>query len=292
MLFPKTLDYYQVELTRMLETERYGEATSLLEFLLQCQGEDPRHYEEWGALLVWLKDAFPQEIDSGIDTDSSDEREEDIARRHAMNKLAEDQDYANKLLKTATATPMTEHTFLALEQLAYIDRPEIDEALLEWLERKEVHPLLQYRVLQTLRRRGLQGTIKLFRGQEKVEIELENMPLTPADFPAPFFHILDRVGDQTQVHEPTLFYFAQELWQQFMMGVYGTSIYNGILSEEDSTMDIWAAVLHQTVVDTLHDGKSDEEIRSIYGITDAIRLRYEQALRMMKQFISIGLRND
>ncbi|MGG6313877.1 hypothetical protein [Paenibacillus macerans] len=286
-MFPKTLDYYQIELTRMLETERYGEAVELLRFLLQCQGEDPRHYEEWQALLDWLTDAFPA-LANG-DTESNllgdeEETEETLARRHAEAKLAEDEHYAGKLLHTVMEKPLSEQTFLALDQLAYLDRPEIDEALIGWLKGRELHPLLQYRVLQTLRRRGTTGTLSFFRGGELVEVEVEAVPLKPDDFPPAVQAVLERVGDQTQVHDPTLFYFAQELWSQFVMALYGTMDYRSLLSDEDAVIDIWAAALHQMVADSLPGGKTEEEIRAMYGITDGLRLRYEQVCRTMAKF--------
>lgn len=72
------------------------------------------------------------------------------------------------------------------------------------------HPLLQYRVLQTLRRRGTVGTLAIERAGEKVEIDIESVPLKPDDFPPAVQEVPERVGEQTQVHDPTLFYFAQE----------------------------------------------------------------------------------
>ncbi|MEF2967994.1 hypothetical protein V3851_19375 [Paenibacillus sp. M1] len=274
----------------MLETERYGEAANLLKFLLQCQGQDPRLYQEWQALLDWLTDAFPMlQSDGAGPSEDDEEGEEAMARRHVEAKLAEDADYADKLLRKVTEQPLNEQTFLALEQLAYLDRPEVDEALIDWLQHKDLHPLLQYRVLQILRRRGTQGTVSFTRFSEPVEIEIEAVPIKPEDFPPPVQAVLERVGDQTQVHEPTLFYFAQELWNQFVMAIYGTMDYNSLLSEEDAIIDIWAAVLHQTVADTLPTGISEEEIRGLYGITDSMRLRYEQAYRSMRQFVTAGL---
>ncbi len=275
----------------MLETERYAEASDLLKFLLQCQGQDPRLYEEWQALLDWLTDAFPMlqgASESGSYGDE-EEGEEAMARQHVEAKLAEDEHYADKLLHVVMEKPMSEHTFLALEQLSYLDKPEVDAALIGWLNSKELHPLLQYRVLQTLRRRGTQGLIQLFRSGEYVEIEIEAVPVKPEEFPQPIQTVLERVGDQTQVHDPTLFYFAQELWTQFVMAIYGTMDYKSLLSEEDSMIDIWAAALHQTVADTLPGGISDEEIRSLYGITDSLRLRFEQAYRSLRQFVATGV---
>ncbi|WP_055105580.1 hypothetical protein [Paenibacillus ihumii] len=272
----------------MLETERYREAAELLQFLLQCQGQDPRHYEEWQALLDWLNSAFPT-FEREEEPEEEAYAEEEMARQHAEAKLAEDHLYAEKLLQAVTERPLSEQTFLALEQLVYLDRPEVDEVLIRWIEQTDMHPLLQYRVLQTLQRRGTQGMLSFKRGGEPVEIDIEAVPLKPEQFPAPVQAVLERVGSETQVHDPTLFYFAQELWSQFIMAIYGTKDYRSILSEEDAIIDVWAAALHLMVSDSLPGGKSDEEIRTLYGITDDLRLKFEQACRAMRQFVSAGV---
>nr|WP_229753621.1 hypothetical protein [Paenibacillus segetis] len=276
----------------MLETERYGEAIELLQFLLHCQGQDPKHYEEWQALLEWLMSAFPKSLHTDEqELAEEEEGEEQLARRHVEAKIAEDKNYPKKLLQAVMERPMSEKSFLALEQLAFVDLSEIDDALHIWLNRSDLHPLLQYRVLQILNRRGSQGLIKFQRGGEEVEIELDQVPLKPTDFPSQIQDVLERIEQHTGIHNPTLFYFAQELWYQFIMGVYGTMNYRSMLSEEDSILDVWAAALHTIVAETLQDDQSDEEIRNLYGITDSLRLRYEQAYRSMKQFISIGIKS-
>ncbi|MGN7415462.1 hypothetical protein [Paenibacillus sp. SAF-068] len=294
VLFPKTLDYYQIQLTVMLENERYGEAMKLLHFLLQCQGQEERHYDEWRALLEWLQAAFPQyEETSPAFLEEREEEEEiseeDMARHHARMKLQQDDGYADKMLRTAMEEPLSEQTMLALEQLAYLDLPKIDEALTSWLRDKSLHPLLQFRVLQTLRRRGVQGMIQFTRGEEQVEVEIDTVPLRPEEFPLQIVQILERVADQTEVHEPTLFYFAQELWIQYVMAVYGTRDYVSMLEENDSMTDIWAAALHMTVADSLGGSHDEENTRSMYAVTGAMRFRLEQAYRSMKQFVSAGL---
>lgn len=293
VLFPKTLDYYQIQLTVMLENERYGEAMDLLRFLLQCQGQEERHYDEWRALLEWLEAAFPH-YGEGVseireEREEEDISEEDMARQHARSKLEQDDGYADKLLRTVMEEPLSEQTMLALEQLAYLDRPEIDDSLTGWLKDKTLHPLLQFRVLQTLRRRGVQGMIAFTRGEEPVEVEIDTVPLRPEDFPIQIVQILERVADQTEVHEPTLFYFAQELWIQYVMAVYGTRDYMSMLEENDSMTDIWAAALHMTVADSLGGSHDEEDTRSMYAVTGAMRFRLEQAYRSMKQFVSAGL---
>lgn len=293
VLFPKTLDYYQIQLTVMLENERYGEAMDLLRFLLQCQGQEERHYDEWRALLEWLEAAFPHYGEDlpvvHEEREEEEVSEEDMARQHARTKLEQDDGYADKLLHTVMEEPLSDQTMLALEQLAYLDRPEIDDSLTGWLKDKTLHPLLQFRVLQTLRRRGVQGIIAFTRGEEPVEVEIDTVPLRPEDFPLQIVQILERVADQTEVHEPTLFYFAQELWIQYVMAVYGTRDYMSMLEENDSMTDIWAAALHMTVADSLGGSHDEEDTRSMYAVTGAMRFRLEQAYRSMKQFVSAGL---
>ncbi|HBU85946.1 MAG TPA: hypothetical protein DEF35_30490 [Paenibacillus sp.] len=277
----------------MLENERYGEAMDLLRFLLQCQGQEERHYDEWRALLEWLEAAFPHYGEDlpmvHEEREEEEVSEEDMARQHARTKLEQDDGYADKLLRTVMEEPLSDQTMLALEQLAYLDRPEIDDSLTGWLKDKTLHPLLQFRVLQTLRRRGVQGIIAFTRGEEPVEVEIDTVPLRPEDFPLQIVQILERVADQTEVHEPTLFYFAQELWIQYVMAVYGTRDYMSMLEENDSMTDIWAAALHMTVADSLGGSHDEEDTRSMYAVTGAMRFRLEQAYRSMKQFVSAGL---
>nr|WP_249435723.1 hypothetical protein [Paenibacillus sp. Marseille-Q4541] len=278
----------------MLENERYVEAINLLEFLLQCQGQEQRNYDEWAALLEWLRAAFPQYINSDDDNPALEEEdliesEEDLARQNARNKLAEDGEYANKLLSTVMEEPLSEQTMLALDQLAYVDVPNVDASLKNWLEKSKLHPLLQFRVLQTLRKRGAQMTVTLQRGTENVEVEVETVPLKPDDFPHSVIRILELVAEQTEVHEPTLFYFAQELWSQYIMAVFGTSDYRSMLEGDDSMLDMWAAALHAAVAESLGGSHNEEEIRTLYGITSEVRFRFEQAYRSIKQFVSGGL---
>lgn len=296
ILFPRTLDYYQIQLTVMLENERYGEAAQLLQFLLQCQGQERKHYDEWVALLKWLEAAFPQymnqvsgPIEPAADGDDDDMSEAEMASNYLRSRLEQDAEYGEKLLRMVMNEPLSEQTMFALEQLSYLEQPGINETLIHWLKEAKLHPLLQFRIVRTLRKRGYEGTITFNRGDMKAEIEVESVPLQPDEFPEPIIRILERVADQTEVHEPTLFYFAQELWIQFVMAVYGTDDYRSMLTDEDSLLDTWAAALHQAVAETLSDGAAEEEIRTMYGVTDTMRFRYEQAYRSVKQFVAAGI---
>ncbi|MFP4979285.1 hypothetical protein ACE6ED_28060 [Paenibacillus sp. CN-4] len=296
MLFPKTLDYYQIQLTVMLEGERYGEAMELLRFLLQCQGQEPRHYEEWQSLLGWLEDAFPYADHAqafaetpAVPEQDADLGEEEMARRLARQKQEEDREYQSKLLSRVIAEPLSEQTVLALEQLSYLEGEEIDAELTDWLERERAHPLLQFRALQTLRRRGVTGGVRLQRGSGMIQVEIEDVPLQNGEFPAQVAQVLERVAEQTEVHEPTLYYFAQELWSQFIMSAYGTTDYRWLLRGDDETLDLWAGALHQVVSESLNGTRNEEETRTLYGITDTMRFQFEQAYRSIRQFVKNGL---
>lgn len=278
----------------MLESERYGEAMELLRFLLQCQGQEERNYEEWRSLLEWLETAFPYASQNGdaegaVHPDDEDLREEDMARYLAKSKMNEDAGYPQKLLQRVMNEPLSEATILALEQLSYLEGDGVDEALTRWLEAKRVHPLLQFRTLQTLRRRGVQGTVKLIRGHETVFVEIESVPLQKEDFPAQVSHVLERVAEQAEVHEPTLYYFAQELWDQFVMSIYGSEEFRKLMEGEDALLDIWAGALHQFVSESLNGSRQEEETRAMYGITDGMRFQFEGAYRALKGFVKTSL---
>ncbi|ASA26478.1 hypothetical protein B9T62_25425 [Paenibacillus donghaensis] len=294
VLFPKTLDYYQIQLTVMLESERYGEAMELLRFLLQCQGQEQRNYDEWQSLLEWLETAFPYvsrngDAEGAAPREDEDLREEDMARILAKSKQEEDAQYPYKLLQRIQTEPLSEATILALEQLAYLEGADIDEALATWLQEAQVHPLLQFRALQTLRRRGMQGTLQLNRGSQPAEIEIESVPLKSEEFPVQVSQVLERVAEQAEVHEPTLYYFAQELWGQFIMSIYGSAEYRELLDGEYALLDIWAGALHQMVSESLNGTRLEEETRGMYGITGGMRFQFEAAYRSLKGFVKTSL---
>ncbi|WP_191089599.1 hypothetical protein [Paenibacillus spiritus] len=294
VLFPKTLDYYQIQLTVMLESERYGEAMELLHFLLQCQGQDERHYEEWGSLLEWLEAAFPEAAGGRVpgqpEPDEEEPGEQQMARSLALAKQEEDREYTSKLLHRVMNEPLSESTVLALEQLAHLEGGEVDEALTGWIQRPGIHPLLQFRTLQTLRRRGVQGMVRLEREAGPVEVEIEYVPLQNEDFPPAVAQVLERVAEQTETHEPTLYYFAQELWSQYVMSVYGSEEYRSMVAGDDTLLDLWAGALHQIVSESLSGDRREEETRSMYGITESMRFQFEQAYRSIGGFVKSSMR--
>ncbi|MBD2844646.1 hypothetical protein IDH44_05545 [Paenibacillus sp. IB182496] len=273
------LDHYQVQLTRMLEAERYGDARDLLRFLLQCQGEEQRHYEEWENLLNWLDMAFPSS-DGGRDEEAADENE---LRRQALDPGEQDESYVQQVLYIMKHHPMIDQQLLALERAALLRHPEVDGELLGWLSETELHPVLQFKVLQCLRKRGVSGRVKLQRLGEESELEIELTPLGLEDFPAPVQRIVERVEQVTEPIDPTLPHFARELWKECLQFLYGTTTYGWMLHDDEESIDCFAASLHLTLLLVVHGTANDDEVRDAYGITDALRFRYEQASRVLRQ---------
>ena len=297
VLFPKTHDFYQIELTRMLETERYGEAISLLRFLLQCDGEDSQIRAEWHALLQWLTSAFPEAerpeegwqfgaVHTDETTSAEDETEQDMLRRQFQEKVHADEQYMERLLTSLTEGDMDDRKLLVLEQLAVADDARVDDALMLLLKERELHPLLQFSILQTLKRRGVEGEVRFMRGQEIIVAEVEATPLELSSFPSAAIAPIDRVNDAASVREPSLAYFAQEMWHQYLKLTYGTEIYRRLCEGEELEADAWAAALHRIVARLLHLEEEEFEVKTIYGITDNLRIIYERALRSLTRSLS------
>ncbi|CAM4126723.1 hypothetical protein PAAL109150_11600 [Paenibacillus alkaliterrae] len=282
------LDHYQIQLTRMLESEQYGEAKELLRFLLQCQGEDARHYEEWDSLLTWLDMAFPEdgqgEEEMGFrSAERENDEDEASLREQILNPPDQDDAYVNQVLYIMQHHPMIDQQILALERAAYIQAAGIGDAIKNWLLTAQVHPVVQFKALQCLRKRGVSGILALERLGETVELELSDTPLSMDDFPPPVNRILERTEKAAEVDDPTLPHFVRELWKESLQFLYGTAAYQWMLRDDEGTVDCFAAALHLTLLLTVYGSANDDDVRDTYGISEALRFRYEQACRALRQ---------
>lgn len=289
VLFPKTLDYYQIQLTRMLESERYGEAKGLLGFLLQCGGEAERHHTEWQALLGWLEAAFPEAIaDGGLPGIEDDGEEEEDAeatlRQRVIDRAAEDPAYLPRLITILFEHEDPEQQLLALGQMAHLPGPEAEDAVRRWLSERERHPLVQFRALQLLRKFGTEGTAVIVRDGEELTLDIDATPLSFEEFPPAVIEVLDRLGRMAEVSDPALSYFADEMWRECVQAAYGSNVFKWMMEADDGAADLWAAALHQHLLEKLHGQTGDEWTREQYGITGELRFRYEQALRWLRNY--------
>lgn len=279
------LDHYQIQLTRMLEAEQYGEAKKLIRFLLQCRGEDERHYEEWGNLLSWLDVAFPEATGEHAD---DEENEEEEMRRSALKPSEQDESYVKQVLHIIQHHPMPDQQMLALERAVHLEHPDVAPAIMEWLSTEAVHPAVQFKALQSLKRLGASGMITLHRMDESVELDIDSTPLSLEEFPDPVIQALERVESSVDADDPTLPHFARELWKDLLQYVYGTSAYRRMLENESYNIDCWAAALHLTLLITVYGKADDDATRETYGISEPMRFSYEQACRALRQVIAYG----
>jgi hypothetical protein len=287
ILFPKTVEYYQVQLTRMLETEQYSEAIELLKFLLQCHKDDAQTYEEWKVLLEWLETQFST---LSRDKENDDETETELLERHVKSKSHEDQLYTKKLLDMLLQDTSLDKKFLALDQLVFIEHPQINETLKRWVENVDLHPLVQFKVLQTLKLRDVVGEVHMQRGGEKVSLLIEETPLTYNEYPPPICEIMERVQQISEVNHPALAYFAEQTWKAFLSYIYGTAMYWKIVDQDKASIDVWAAALHYISIETILGPVDTEETFQLYGITKELSFRWEQAHRFIKNFVESAFR--
>lgn len=283
ILFPKTIQYYQVQLTRMLEQEQYAEAIQLLRFLLQSQGDDRRVYEEWKLLLDWLQAQFDMVAED--EEHSAEQSESRMLARHVQAKLESDKDYIKKLLDMLLTEHALEKKFIALDQLVYIDHPQINETLIRWVETVDLHPLAQFKVLQTLKLRDVSETIKMQRHGEHIVLNLADVPLAFEDYPRAIIAVLERVQHVSEVNHPALGYFADQTWKAFLSYQYGTGLYDHLSELDEDGINIWAAALHDISLQTMLGGSDAEDVFAIYGLASDHVFQWEQACRFLKQFM-------
>jgi len=303
-LMPSMTEEYRRRIRRLLETERFGEAHALLRFLLDCRGQDGEAYAEWRRLLRWLEAVFPELValsgrpsgsEAGAEpagglagSPEEDAPDDEEAMRGRALRPREDGDreaLIRRVIGELKRGSSPERRLLALEKAAYLDAPEVDRAILEWLRGEPMHPSMQFRALQTLRRRGVTGRVLLNRAGETVELEIERTPLRPEDYPPAAGEVLERACRATESYDPMLPQFARELWEEILRSIYGTSDYEWLASGEEEAVDCWAAALH-LAVQTAAYGRADEaEIRAAYGIPESLRFRFEQACRAVRRAV-------
>lgn len=282
ILLPKTVDFYQAELTRLLEEERYKEAARLLRFLLECRYDDSMQREEWKMLLTWLQTHTG--AGSGLPDgqgEEAEESEEELLRILVQSKSLARQDYAENLLKFLSEPHSTEQQMAALEQLAYADHPEIESALISWLERQQLHPHLQFRVLQILKRRGFCGQVAVLRNGDILNIDVQSVPNDFNDFPQNIRDVLARMQPILEIHYPALSEYAEQMWIDFLIFLFGTEQYAQLAAANDEQINVWAGALHFHLTRTMFGETEERETKKLYGITEEWDSFWEKAQRMI-----------
>ncbi|WP_058302248.1 hypothetical protein [Gorillibacterium timonense] len=293
ILFPRTVDYYQIELTKLLETERYQEAAELLRFLLKVDSGDPRNHEEWETLLDWIT-TIMNEADDGAGVisqeDEGDVTEEELLRKETERKKAADEGYVSRLLEALTSASSPDQILLSLGQLTYVQHPDIEPAMVRWLESTRLHPYLLFKALQTLKRRGASGPVSIPYQGETRQLEIEDTPLGIWDFPEAITMILRRVQEQCEISEPALGFFAEETWAEFLAFVYASPLFNRLAELEERSRDAWSAALHGSLRKAMENGAEDRDMLVLYAVTEAQNMEYKQAGQALDAFMRLQSR--
>ncbi len=280
ILFPTAIDHYQVQLIQYLEMERYSEAYALLRYLDQFT-VDEQTAKEWTVLKNWLVGTVGNEEDA----DSEDEwTEELILRQNVQDKLEREQNFTTKLLETLLQTSRMEKQLVSLEQLSVIDNPTINEAIKEWLENRQIHPLVQFKALQVLKTRGLKGAVKMYKGGEIVRCLVQDTPLQFNQFPVAVRRILNRVIEASENTYASIGFFAEEMWTDYVSHIYGTPLFIRLSKESDEHLNIWSSVLHQLVMESLHLTADYKELIAIYGVDPVSDGYWRKAYMQLKNF--------
>jgi hypothetical protein len=285
ILFPKTVDFYEQELTRFLQTEQYGEALQLLAFLLNFPNVEVNRYGQWEALQEWLQTMNPSLVSPHAETEESDvEAEEDLLRQVVIEKASGNAAYPDKLLRMLTDGSM-EQQVTAIEQLTFVEHDEVSRALSDWLKKAERHPSLQFKAIQSLKQRGEKGILCMPKNGGEICIDIEETPLSQEEFPAVIRDILRRVTEISEVDQPDFPFFAEQTWNEFLSFAYGTRLYTELLKQDEGSMDIWASSLHAVLQELLFGSVNRTELMEKYGITWDMELQWRQTYAVLRKFI-------
>ncbi len=287
ILFPKTIDYYQIELTKLLEKEAYGEAIRTLEFLVECRTDDGRANEEWSALLAWLRSEFPDAARAAAggdpDEDDRDVDESDLLRGRVSAKAARDKQYAKRLAESLSRGSI-ESQLHALEQLGHLDDESVAGALLKKLAEPQLHPFVAFKLLQTLAMLGIEGEATFAKLGEIVTVDIERTPSGPDRFPEPLPFVSDRVREMAESDDPTIPVFAKQTWEEFLTYAYGTALYRGMHEMDEPMLDVWASALHAAVAHAMYGGDAAAELQERYGVTESLLPAWEDAYASLAKF--------
>ncbi|KIL40291.1 hypothetical protein SD70_14450 [Gordoniibacillus kamchatkensis] len=304
ILLPATVRFYEKELTVHLERERYEEAVKLLLFLRDCHGVAADKAEEWSALLNWLQTMFPEtallrpgegraaagEPEDEEDEEDGDSGEEQYVRQYVSDKSGQNRAYGLQLIELLHAAASPERQLMALEQLAFAERSDLNELIIQWLATTETHPMVQFRALQTLKKRGCKGAVRFPKFGRTVQAEVEDTPVSFDDYPGPIRDIIARIEEISEVSQPDFSYFARQTWLEFLAYAYATPIYRDVAAaDREGAVDAWAAALHRMLLELIFGAADVAELAELYGITSALEPEWEAAYKELKRFARLML---
>lgn len=282
-LLPQTIGYYQLELTRLLEFERYAEAMEMLRFLLGCETSDQQAREEWQSLLDWMHTMLPAaQQATEVETEQT---EEEMFLHNIRERVKQEPEYIEKLLEVFRRPDSWDKQVLALEQLRYLEHPQIQQVLLHWLQTRPLPPMLQFRAMQILKLRGENATVKLKRNGKTYPVEIRDVPSSHEEYPWTLKDILQRVLQSGAKDGIPLEEFAEQTWSEFVAYAFGTPVYMELVAEPAEERMVWAGAFHYNLLLTAQGSASASELKGIYGIEEGQKSKWERANRIFAEFI-------
>ena len=275
----------------MLETERYEEAIALLRFLGKCDSGDNRTNEEWWALLAWLESMRLGDNQETISDDQDDleETETDLFRQHLRTKTDQDPQYITQLIEMLQPNVAASRQILALNQLAYMEevadaKYNITEALASWLETGIISPWVQFKALQVLKIRRFKGEIGVTKEGMKIMLDIDEVPLRLEQYPEKVGLVLQKLRQVAEINEPSLVYFAEEIWEQYLAYIYGTVSYDQLVNGDQASVNAWASALHSKIGELMSGDAKETDIQILYEIPEESKLLWKQAFQSLQDF--------
>lgn len=291
LLLPKTIEFYQDELTRLLEEEKYAEAAGTIRFLLGCGNVDPEYKQEWLSILQWLAESFPGialENRFGEAEDDEADSEEDLLKELVREKSARDANYADRLLSMLSPGETAERQLAALEQLSCLDRRDVGAPLIRWLRETKLHPLIQFRGLQTLKKIGETDMIEIRKLGQKVQIPITEVPLSYEQFPERLRTVSAAVRAVMETDGTGMADIADSIWRDLLPFYYGTPIYDELANEDERGLRVWSAALHAMAEEAVFGGSGPERSMDRYELAEEDDKLFQRAQQMIRLFMAVS----
>lgn len=265
VLMPQTVELYEKQLASLLSQEQYDEAVQILQFLMSSSGVDRERRMEMEQLLNWLYMMFPE-----LQQAEFQEQTEDELRKQVLgDKWETHAAYVSELLRSLEQPAPAERQLITLERLAYHGGHEVIRGVRDWLTSQEMHPLLQFKGMQTLKQTGDQENIVLSRAGELLTVNLNDVPIDSSDIPLGIDHIFQKIYMVCETTEPLIGEFASQMKWDVIATSCGTSLYKEMSSiREEQLVSVWASALHALLENHIYGTMDIELVQRMYDITN------------------------
>lgn len=187
--------------------------------------------------------------------------EESLRRSSVLKKMEENPRYSKKLCEQLEKGNFEEQ-LSAIEQLKYIDQPDVIHTLKEYLIKPHPEPILKSFAMRALKEMGIGGTVRIHKFDRLLETRLDEVPLNNDDLPEQEKKVIDIIVDHIHESDPSFLSFALQVWMEYLFSVLP-------LHPDIRKPETWAAALHYTTSKMLNKSVSQQDVAEIYGVSAA-----------------------